>query len=96
MGITMRSKLNLIWAVGAMSILCFGCSHRADQTSQPTVTSAVRAMSPSTKLLLTEKLRQSGGDYDKLSEADRNQLDAVSQGHGRMIFNQAARANVQR
>jgi hypothetical protein len=72
----------------AVMPLC-GCSHQQSQ-AQPTIrTDGVSDLPPQTQNWLSAKVRDSGGDYNKLSRADRLSLDAMTAGHGQLLYDKA-------
>lgn len=62
-----------------------GCSHTE---GSPTSATSDQLKSPA-RTLAIDKVKETAGDYTKLSPEERNQLNLATEGHGKMIFDQA-------
>lgn len=47
---------------------------------------AIQSLPPDSQHWISKKFAECGGKYQQLSQADRQQLDNLTSGHGRMYF----------
>lgn len=68
------------------SFFLFGCGSKGAPDS-PVAVSPANSTPPETQSWIAQKIKDTGGDYQKLSPEDKQQFDSLGRGHGEMFFN---------
>ena len=88
----------VLLAIGIASTGCASQSTKVIDTRMgyvPDGDKALKTLPPDAQAWVTAKQKETGGNYDKLSQEDKAQLETIAHGYGRMIFVTQPNSNAQ-